>query len=393
MKPFNSPLFVVIAALGLVCPKPILAAETPPRIHISGTAEESIPICLTGYSGEVDKVLKDDLEIAGFAIVTSDSAKYSVTGNNASAVEGQVSERATKETVLSNRRYSGGTLRTQAHKFANDIILKLTGVPGIADTKIAFKGNSGGNSEIYVADYDGANATPVTTDRALVAAPCWVPGQFALYYTSYKSGFADVYSQDLSSGQRRVVARYPGMNSSAAVSPDRRHVALILSKGGSPDLYVCDADGSNPRQLTKTREDESSPCWSPDGKNLCFCSRMNGSPALYIISATGGNLHRLNTGGAGSSLTEPDWSPDGKWIIFTAIRARGFDLCMVPAEGGPFISLTSGSDPSWAPNSRTVIFTRHDNGHQHLSLLDVVTKRVKDVAQNLGSCSQPTWAK
>lgn len=349
---------------------------------------------LSGYSGEVEKVLRYDLSIAGIPITDSaEGARYAVVGGNSSAVEGQVTDRAIKAVILSNRRYSGGTLRSQAHKFADEIIEKILGLPGIAQTKIAFKCEIGGNSEIYVADYDGANAVAVTSDKALVAAPCWVPGQFALYYTSYKSGFPDVYSQNLSTGQRRVVARYPGLNTSAAVSPDRTKVALILSKNGSPDLYVCNADGTNPQQLTKTREDESSPCWSPDGKFICFCSRMRGSPALYIISAAGGTPRKLNTAGAGSSLTEPDWSPDGKWIAFTAIRARGFELCMVPVEGGSFTALSSGSDPSWAPNSRTIIFTRQDNGRQRLSLLDVVTKQVKDVPQNLGSCSQPSWAK
>ena len=43
--------------------------------------------------------------------------------------------------------------------------------------RIAFKGESSGNTEIYVADYDGANPAPVTRDRALVAAPCWVPAR------------------------------------------------------------------------------------------------------------------------------------------------------------------------------------------------------------------------
>jgi TolB protein len=368
------------------------AQDTEIDIYKEFKSSAAIPLSVTGYSGEVDHVLKFDLEVAGFEIVAPDAAVYNVSGNNASAVEGQVVERATKIVRLGNTRYSGGTPRSQAHAFSDDIVLKLTGKPGIARTKIAFKGQNGSDSEIYVADYDGANAMAVTSDHALVAAPCWVPGHFMLYYTSYKSGFADVYAQNLSTGQRRVVSKYPGLNSSAAVSPDGRQVALILSKSGSPDLFVIDAEGGNPRQLTKTREDESSPCWSPDGKSICFCSRLGGSPALYTISPEGGRPKRLHITG-GSSLTEPDWSPDGKMILFTAIRRSGFDLCMVPKGGGEATVLTSGSDGCWAPNSRTVVFTRQEKGRQILSLLDVPTKRVKDVAHNLGSCSQPSWAK
>jgi TolB protein len=167
---------------------------------------------------------------------------------------------------------------------------------------------------------------------------------------------------------------------------------MILSKAGSPDLYVRGANGSNLKQLTKTREDESSPCWSPDGRSICYVSSVSGVPSLYIISADGNDAPRkLRTVGAGR-VSEPDWSPDGKSIVFTAMR-REFAICIVPSEGGEAITLAAGEDPSWAPNSRTVIFSRRARGKHVLSLLDVPTKRVKDVPQNLGSCSQPNWAK
>ena len=399
-------LAAIVPLLMLASPSTVHGQE-PRKLTVNKEAGGLIPICLSGYSGEVASVLRFDLEVAGFEIVAPDAAWYTVSGNNATAVEGEVIQAGVKSVVvdnrsldagakmvvLENRRYSGGTLRTQAHAFADDIVLKLTGLPGIARTRIAFKSDNGGNTEIYVSDYDGANAIPVTRDRALIAAPCWVPGQRALYYTSYKGGFPDIYSHNLTTGERRAVANHPGLNTSAAISPDGRRIAMILSKSGSPDLYVANADGGNLRQLTKTRDDESSPCWSPDGKRICFCSRSNGAPALYTISAEGGEMKRLRTSGAGGSLTEPEWSPDGKLIIFTILRRSGFDLAMVPAEGGDATLLVAGSDASWAPNSRTVIFTRGTKGRQTLSLLDVQTKRFKDVAQNLGSCSQPSWAR
>jgi TolB protein len=234
---------------------------------------------------------------------------------------------------------------------------------------------------------------PVTRDGSLVAAPAWVPGKNQLFYTSYRSGYPDIYFQDLSSGNRRVIAKYPGLNTSAAVSSDGTRLAMILSKGGSPDLYVADIDGSNLRQLTKTKEDESSPCWSPDGKTICVVSAVSGRPALYLVAASGGDMRRLSTAGA-LTVTEPDWSPDGKWIAFTALRGRQFWICVVPAGGGDTVFLAEGEDPSWAPNSRTIIFSRTDgNRRRILSLLDVPTKRVKDVLQNSGNWSQPSWAK
>jgi Tol biopolymer transport system component len=55
--------------------------------------------------------------------------------------------------------------------------------------------------------------------------------------------------------------------------------------------------------------------------------------------------------------------------------------------------LVAGEDSSWSPNSRTLIFTRRAGGRRVLSVLDVFTKQVKDIAQISGSDSQPAWAR
>ena len=367
-----------------------LSAEAKIDIDKDVDASKLIPISLSGFTGEVQVVLKFDLEVAGFTTVSPETAQFNISGSNNGQLEGRVTDRINKATLLSVR-YTDANLRTQAHAFADEVVQKLTGKPGIARTKIAFKGERSNKSEIYVADYDGANAIAVTSDGVIVAAPCWVPGRRMLYYTSYKSGFPDIYSHDLPSRERKVIAKHPGLNTSAAVSPDGKRVAMILSKDGNPEVYVCDATGGNEKRLTNTRADESSPCWSPDGNTICVVSSKDGIPSLYLVSANGGEMRRLRTTGV-PRATEPEWSPDGKWIIFTAMW-REFAICKVPAQGGTAEVLTTGEDPSWAPNSRTVIFSRRVKGRRVLSLLDVQTKRVKDVAENSGSYSQPSWAK
>lgn len=364
-----------------------------PRIVIEKWADPSkeIPISISGFSGEVATVLKFDLEVMGCKIVDPASASYSLEGSNNGNVQGRLFIAKTKNQLL-GKAYSGGTLRSQAHALADDVIFALTGVKGIAQTKIAFKVDYGSTSEIFISDYDGYNAVQVTRDNSIVAAPCWVPGKMVLVYNSYKSGFPDIYSHELDTGIRKVIARYSGSNISPAVSPDGKRVAMILSKGGSPNLYVANIDGSGLQRLTNTREGESSPCWSPDGKTICFVSRVGGSAALYTIPSTGGQMKRLQTIGA-VNATEPDWSPDGTMIAFTA-QMGGFQICVVPSSGGEAKILTAGADPSWAPNSRTIVFTRNTSrGSRGLSLLDVYTKRVKDCYRITGSCSQPSWAK
>ena len=366
------------------------AQETLPDIQREKDRSRLIPISISGYTGEVDSVLKFDLEIAGFSLALGDKAAFTLESVAGAGVDGRLTERSTKVVLFANA-YNGGSKRSQAHALADDVVKAVMHNPGIARTKIAFKVDTGQNSEIYVSDYDGFNATPITADHTIVAAPAWAPGHKLIFYTSYKSGHPDIYSHDLGTGERRVIARYSGLNTSATVSPDGKRVAMILSKSGSPDLYVCNLDGSGLKQLTQTREDESSPCWSADGTKICVVSRLNERRGLYIVPAAGGPMTRLRTEGV-VNPSEPDWSPDGKTIVFTA-QMGGFSICTVPATGGIATLITEGEDPCWAPNSRTVAFARRVKHKRVLSLLDVPTKQVKDVAQSLGSCSQPSWAR
>lgn len=401
-------LLLCIAVAGILPACPLLADDI---IQIQKEANflgltPPTPISITGFTGEVDAALKFDLTVMGFTNVPPGSARYLLSGSNsggevrgvlslggdyAKSHNGSTVRADSSGSVLFSKVYNGANIRAQAHRLSDDVVLKLTGVNGIAETRIAFKGWHGKNSEIYVADYDGYNFMAVTHDGSDAAAPCWVPGHFALYYTSYKLGNPDIFYQDLGSGQRQNYSHFPGMNSSAAVSPDGRKVAMILSKGGSPDLYVRNADGSGLKQLTRTPEDESSPCWSPDGKWICFASKINEHRALYKVSVDGGPTLRIPTAGV-SNPSEPDWSPDGKWIVFTS-QMRNFEICVVPAQGGSATPLVSGEDPCWAPNSRTVIFVRRNGGNRVLSLLDVPTKQTKDASRASGSDSQPSWAR
>ncbi len=158
-----------------------------------------IPISIEGFSGEGLEVLKFDLYVQGFSVVPASQAQYHISGSDGGNVIGRLSNSG-KE--LFARSYAGGNLRREAHTFADDVVEAVTGKKGIGQGKIAFKAQGAdGNGEIYVADFDGHNAQEITRDNTIVAAPAWVPGHFALYYTSYKLGPPDIFFSDLSTGQ------------------------------------------------------------------------------------------------------------------------------------------------------------------------------------------------
>src|SRR5690349_9978711 len=55
-----------------------------------------IPVTISGFSGEVDTVLKNDLLFMGVQNVAPSEARFIITGSNAERVEGRVVQKATQ---------------------------------------------------------------------------------------------------------------------------------------------------------------------------------------------------------------------------------------------------------------------------------------------------------
>ncbi len=111
--------------------------------------------------------------------------------------------------IAENRELMGSGLRSDlsddgirlvAHSFADSIVDKLFGGQvGIARTKIAYVATtspSGANKnttkEIYVMDYDGANAFPLTTYRSTSITPSWAPDGEKIAFTTYRTGVPNI---------------------------------------------------------------------------------------------------------------------------------------------------------------------------------------------------------
>lgn len=381
----------LVAVLTLVSTTGRSAEELVVKVRVDPT--KVIPVSVSGYSGEVASALKFDLESAGCEYVSADQAQFllSPAPSSSASVSGLLTTSSKNEML--RKAYSGAADRTLAHALANDVIQAITGQKGVAGSKIAFRIDQGGNEEIGIADSDGYNLIPITTDRSLSKGPAWIPGKMEVVYATWRLGPPQILLHRLTTGERKKVVGLPGGSHSPAVSPDGSKVAFISARGGSsPDLYVVNMDGSGLKRLTKNDDDESSPAWSPDGKTLLYSSRYKGNSLLFTAPADGsGSPARLRVVGV-LNATEPDWSPDGKTIVFTTQRG-GFEICTVPADGGSSTTICPGEDPSWAPNSRTVVFVNRKGDDRVLSLLDVPTKRVKDLRRISGSCSQPSWAR
>lgn len=273
-----------------------------------------------------------------------------------------------------NEAASQEMARTIAHRFADEIILRLGGgINGIAETKIYFVSSRSGSKEIWAMDYDGQNQHPVTHLGTISLSPRISPDNSRVAFASLgKEGWAiRMFSLDLG----RVVS-FPGgatggNNFSPAWSADGSKIAFSSARSGAPEIWISDANGGGARQITAFRKADVSPTWNPrTNAQLAFVSGRTGEPQIYTMDQDGSNVQRMTDGGYAIS---PSWSPNGQFLTFSWNRKYGpgapggQDIYVMDIASKRWMQLTheSGSCdfPSWSPDGRHIVFERSAGRH------------------------------
>jgi len=266
--------------------------------------------------------------------------------------------------------------RQIAHQMADDIIGVLSGgLPGIAQSHIAYVSAHSGYKEIWEMDYDGANAHQLTHLKSISLTPRWAPDASRIAFTCYVpfrgvvSPQICIYSLDLN----RLIAfpRYRGTNSSPAYSPDGTQIAFMSSQNGDPEIYTCDSTGGHLKRITFAAGVNTSPVWNPKtGNQIVFVSDRAGDPVLYIANSDGTNVQRIDLPDMGYSV-DPSWSPNGQLLAFSWRRPSGnFDIYVMDIVSHQLVELTRDEGrnerPSWAPDGRHIVFESTRTGTRQI---------------------------
>jgi TolB protein len=322
-------------------------------------------------------------------------------------VQVRLLEATTGKSALS-KEYSGSIAnpRLYAHTVADEIHLQQRALKGVARTRIAFtsdrdgermKGPVGdrGISNIYYADYDGANHRRVTVTRSLDIAPAWSPDGKAIAYTSYRSGFPDIIVQHIYEGRytKPTAGTAEKQNYLAAWSPDGSKLAFMSNRDGNNEIYIVNRDGSGMRRLTNHPSIDVTATWSPTGNQIAFTSDRSGTPQIYIMNTDGSGVQRITNE---SYCDRPTWSPAPfNEIAYTSRSGGGYDIRVYSFATGQVVQLTNGigsnESPAFSPNGRHIAFTSTRAGREQVFTIARDGKDLRQITRE-GANRYPHWS-
>ena len=375
--------------------------EAAQPIVVTKQVAENPTIHFSGIPGqpELSRAVGDFLGVCGWFERTSDAVKadYQLTGS--AAGETVTFALAIGGASLGEWRFRTGGDPRRIAKSAVDALIEKSfkdlKVRGFCHTRIAFCAETApGIRNIYLCDIDGGDVKQLTRFRSSCVEPGWTPGGNSICYSKYGNSSISVIETLVAPPHRsRVLSSFNGINTGAAVSPDGRLMAVILSFDHKVDLYVREQATRRLRRLTKGIAVEASPCWSPDSREIAYVSDESGVPRIYIVGAAGGNRRRIPT--IGVDAVTPDWSGDGQ-IVFASRVGGSYTLGVHDLKTGRTRRVTTApgtwESPSWAPDNRQVVCKRTEGGHSALYVVDTRTGRIRRLLATNWNLSAPAWS-
>jgi TolB protein len=321
------------------------------------------------------------------------------TGENAYDVSFQLFDVFRREQLVGYRiPASRGTMRIVAHRAADMIYEKLTGIKGVFATKVAFVTAERRQDEqtyrLVVADQDGANETVILQSSDPLMSPAWSPDSRRLAYVSFENDRSSVWVQTLRTGNRIQVSNKPGINGAPSFSPDGRQLVLTLGGiDGNLDIHVLDLSTRQTRRLTTHRAIDTEGSWSPDGRYIYFTSDRSGGPQVYRVPAAGGTPERVTF--EGSYNARPRLSPDGKRLAVVHLDRGNYRIAVMDVRSKELLIVSAGQQdesPSFAPNSDTLIYATRQARNGVLETVTADGLIRQRVSSGEGDVREPVWS-
>ena len=311
-----------------------------------------------------------------------------------------------RQTAFAPREYTGSAAnpRLYAHTMSDEIHKLQRDLRGVARTKLAFVSDRNREpvaatvekrdvKEIYISDYDGANARRITINRNLNINPNWSPDGRSIAYSSYRTGVPDILISNIYAGTMENPTKGVGQNFLPMFSPDGTRMLFMSMRDGNSEIYLMNRDGSDVRRLTNNPAIDGSPTWSPTGTQVAFTSERTGTPQIYVMNVDGSGLRRVSSESYADRAT---WSPAPyNEIAYSARTGPGFDIKILSIATGETRQITFGEgtneSPVWAPNGRHLAFMSTRQGRSQIFTVDRDGRNLRQITRE-GNNTTPHWS-
>lgn len=309
--------------------------------------------------------------------------------------------------------------RRTIHQLADTIHKALFGTEGIASTRFIYtmRTRSAENNpkqwrtEIWEADYDGANKRQVTTLGSNCVTPTYVPPKpgyisGSICFVSYKTSQPKIYLASLHDGKATRLNTLAANQFMPTISRQRDKIAFISDVTGNPDLFLQSFNPEKgaidkPRQIfTAPHAVQGSPTFNPAGDKIAFVSNKDGSAKIYTITipAAGQSLKEIKPTlitKKNRENTAPVWSPDGTKLAYTAMTGSTRQIWIYDFSTKEEWQLTQGEghkeNPTWAPNSLHLLFNSSYADHADIYLVNLNQPNAYKLPIGQKECRYPSW--
>lgn len=278
-----------------------------------------------------------------------------------------------------------------AHQIADAVIERITGVKVGLSQLIAFVVRNANGYDIRVSDIYGKNSYSVIRSRNPITSPTWSADGKKIAYSSFETGPARIFIQDIASGERFKIPSNFESDTAPAWSPDGNNIAFAAYSRGRTSIYEYNLVSNKIRVLVDDGSINTEPSYSGDGY-LYYSSGRGRSPQIYRVNLSSLQSERvsfdedycirpssaiakpvvayLSQQGAKSTIVDNSTkkithvklpsnadglaiSPLGRLIMFSIAKGRNFNIIITNINGTYVkpvdIKDTNFYEPSWRP--------------------------------------------